>query len=347
MRLFKRIALFLLVGILCFALYTVQSTGYFRNIEPHFDGKIISKINLTGAEDITLSESDSFVLVSATDRSLDLPDYVRGDLYLIDLTKEGFEPINLTKDFSNDFAPHGISMYKMDSSYLVMAISHPPNTHTIEVFELKNQQLSHLRTIQDEALVSPNDLVIINENQFYFTNDHGYTEGFGKMAEEYLGLALSDAVYFDGKQYIEVADDLAYANGINFDKNRNLVYIASARGFKVKVYDRNDDGTLNHQETIDCGTGVDNIELDANGHLWIGCHPNLLHFQAYRNGKKETSPSEILKIDYRSQYDYYIEQIYVEEGYDMSGSTVAAPFGNLIFTGNVEDDNFLVLERGL
>lgn len=29
----------------------------------------------------------------------------------------------------------------------------------------------------------------------------------------------------------------------------------------------------------------------------------------------------------------------------MSGSTVAATFGNLIFAGNAYDDNFLILER--
>jgi len=41
-----------------------------------------------------------------------------------------------------------------------------------------------------------------------------------------------------------------------------------------------------------------------------------------------------------------IEQVYMGKGNAMSGSTVAAPFGDLIFTGNVMDEHFLILEIG-
>jgi arylesterase/paraoxonase len=35
----------------------------------------------------------------------------------------------------------------------------------------------------------------------------------------------------------------------------------------------------------------------------------------------------------------------MDDGEKMSGSTVAAPFGDLILTGNVMDDHFLILKR--
>ena len=50
-------------------------------------------------------------------------------------------------------------------------------------------------------MIRPNDLVIVDENRFYFTNDHRYTKGFGKLVEEYAGLAISNVVYFDGSDY--------------------------------------------------------------------------------------------------------------------------------------------------
>jgi arylesterase/paraoxonase len=71
----------------------------------------------------------------------------------------------------------------------------------------------------------------------------------------------------------------------------------------------------------------------------------LLEFAAYAKGKKEKSPSEIIKIDYRGKNDYQIEQMYMEDGTEMSASTVAATFGNLIFVGNVMDEHFLILEQ--
>ena len=115
--------------------------------------------------------------------------------------------------------------------------------------------------------------------------------------------------------------------------------------FLVKVYEIEADGTLTFVKNIPCQTGVDNIEFDEDGNLWIGSHPNLLRFSSYAKGKRETSPSEIIKIDYRDTGDYTVEKIYVANGEDMSASTVAATYGNLILTGNVMDENFLILKR--
>jgi len=79
--------------------------------------------------------------------------------------------------------------------------------------------------------------------------------------------------------------------------------------------------------------------------MWIGAHPNLLRFSAYAAGKEETSPSELITIDYRDTGDYEVKSIYVNDGETMSGSSVAVVYGNYIYTGNVMDDQFLILER--
>jgi len=343
---FKRVILFLFVVILLFAVHSFVSTGYFRKINPQFDGKLIKKINITGAEDMMVSHTDSFLLISSTyRRKVQATKETNDGLYLIDLKDKNYTPIPLTTTFNQPFSPHGISYFKKDSSYKVMAINHVGDVHTIEVFELRNKVLTHLKTLKDPAIMSPNDLVMLDENRFYFTNDHGYPKGFGKLVEEYSGLALSNVIYYDGTQYREVADGIAYANGINYDKQRNLLYVASPRHFLVKVYSIKPDGSLLFIEDIPCGTGVDNIELDQAGNLWIGAQPNLLGFNAYAKGKKEFAPSEIIKIEYKNKANFSIELIYLDDGQQMSASTVAIPFGNLIFTGNVTDDHFLILER--
>lgn len=346
MRVLKILSALLLALLLIFVGHVLVSTGFFRTIIPTFDGKILKKVAIKGAEDITISPTDSFVLVSATNRMVYPPTAVEeGGLYFIDLKTNDFTPLPLTDNLNKPFAPHGISFFKKDSTYQVLAINHTYHEHSIEVFELVGQAMQHIKTLKDPSMIQPNDLVLVGENQFYFTNDHKYTKGIGKLVEEYAGLTVSNVVYFDGKTYKEVAKGIAYANGINYDPNRNLLYVASPRHFLVKVYDINQDGSLSFIENIPCGTGVDNIELDQEGNLWIGAHPNLLRFGAYAKGKKATAPSEIIKITYRKQADYTVEKIYVENGDEMSGSTVAAILGNLIFTGNVMDDEFLILER--
>jgi arylesterase/paraoxonase len=342
----KRILYAVFILLLLFIANIFMSTGYFRTVENTFEGKILQKISLPGAEDITISSIDSFAIISSTSgRTLPKTKEQKGGLYFLDLKNDHYQPIHLTANFKKPFAPHGISMIKIDSIYKILAISHTENSHSIEVFELHGKNLTHTKTLQHASMISPNDLVLLDENRFYFTNDHKYTKGIMQMLEDYGGLSISSIIYFDGEKYTEVADGIAYANGINFDAKRKLLFVASPRKFLVKVYAVNTDNALRFIEDIDCKTGVDNIEFDSEGDLWIGAHPNLLHFAAYAKGDKEYSPSEIIKIKYRKKGDYTVEQVYMEDGSSMSGSTVAATFGNLIFAGNVMDEKFLIMER--
>jgi arylesterase / paraoxonase len=236
-------------------------------------------------------------------------------------------------------------MIKTDSTYKIMAINHTPQGHFIEIFKLNGEQLTFEKTLTDASMISPNDVVMIDENRFYFTNDHKYTKGFGRYIEDYAGYAASNVIFFDGENYREVAKGIAYANGINFDAKRNLLFVASPRKFLIKVFSVKTNGDLEFIEDIDCNTGVDNIEFDTEGNLWVGAHPNLLRFAAYAKGKEDTSPSEIIKITYKNKNNYTVETIYMEDGSEMSASTVAAPFGNFLITGNVMDDEFLILKK--
>ena len=342
----KRFFYAILFLIVLFVANIFISTGYFKTIENKFEGNIIKKVNLPGAEDIIVIKQDSFAIVSSTKgRALPKINKETGGLYFIDLKKRNFEPILLTDNFQKPFAPHGISIYKKDNIYTIAAINHTDKGEFIEIFTLNNKILSHKKTLKNELIFSPNDIVLLDENRFYFTNDHKYKKGLMRLAEDYLGLAIANVIYYDGSNYIEVADGIAYANGINFNAKRNLLFVASPRDFLVKVYKKNNDNSLSFIEDIDCKTGVDNIAFDHDDNLWIGCHPNLLHFAAYAKGKEKISPSEIIKINYKAKGNYSIEQIYMEDGNQMSASTVAATFKNLILVGNVMDDNFLILER--
>lgn len=346
-RIFKVLAL-LLLPIIIFALYTFYSTGLFRTIEPHFDGNILHKIEIPGAEDMQISYEDNFIIISSDDRAGRRDGKAKqGHLYFMDLTTNDFKPKKLTSNLKKTFYPHGISMIKTDSqTYKIYAINHPTEQdHLIEVFNLFGDSLVHIETLENPALISPNDIVAIDENRFYFTNDHAYTKGFGKLTEEYLGRSVSTVYYYDGKNYKQVAEDIAYANGINYDAKRKLLFVASPRGFLVNAYQVEENGDLTFLESIDCGTGVDNIEFAPDGKIWIGCHPSLLTFAEYAKGNLDKSPSEIITIDYKNKGNYTIKSIYEEDGREMSAATVACPYNNLIFLGNVMDKHFLVLEK--
>lgn len=352
-------ALVIITALVIYILNLFLTTGFFRKIENKFDGQIVKEIPVPGAEDFAISYEDHFLLVSSDDRAAQRHGRPhQGGIYKIDLREDPFSAKLISQSFQGAFFPHGISMIRLDSAvYKVYAINHVARPgagnvmdhtgkeHSIEVFRLEGDTLTHLETLKDPSIKSPNDLVVVGEGRFYFTNDHGADSRLGVLAENYLGRALSNVVYFDGKDYREAAGGIAYANGINCDWDRNLLFVASPRDFIVKVYEVAENGDLNFVENIDCGTGVDNIEFDREGTLWIGGHPDLLHFSAYAAGKKEIAPSELITVEYRSPGDYEVTSIYTNDGSAMSGSSVAVSYGDYIYAGNVMDDHFLVLER--
>lgn len=348
----RRTRLLLLLVILLLTLggyvfHIFYSTGFFREIKSHKFSEVLKSIDLPGVEDMQISYIDSFLLLSSDDRAARRDGHPKqGHLYLIDLTDITLQPICLTTNLDIPFYPHGISMYRQGKkNYRVFVINHGGEVESIEKFDLMDTTLIHLKSLQDKSMIHPNDLVALDAERFYFTNDHGYPTGWRRLAEDYLGLALSNVVYFNGNTWQEAAKQIAYANGINYDKKRNLLFVASPRYFLIKVYHIEPDQSLTWMEDIDCQTGVDNIEMDQDGTLWIGCHPSLLTFSAYAKGKKPISPSEVITLEYKGKGDHLLESVYLDDGTFMSASTVASVFGEWIFLGNVMDDHFLILNR--
>lgn len=346
----KKLAIvgFILLLFVVYVAKTLHETGFFRTIEQNQPDKIIANIPLVGAEDITASLDGEFLIISSFDRAKNRTEVVeRGDIYFVDLKTEGFKPKLISGNFKKTLRPHGISLIRLDSNlHRLFVINHVDDVNSIEVFNLYNRDsLVHEKTLIDEAMFSPNDILAVGANEFYFTNDKGYSTKWGKIRENYLGKKGGSVMYFDGTTYRKVAKGFAYANGINYDSTRNLVYVAATRDFLIKVFQKENNGNLTYIESIPCGTGVDNIELDENADLWIGCHPSLLAYQSYSQGKKDKAPSEILKINYKNKGDYTINSVFVDDGTNISGMATASVFKHFIFTGNVMDDHFLVLKH--
>jgi len=202
-----------------------------------------------------------------------------------------------------------------------------------------SDSLVHRLTYSDELMVSPNDVIALDSGSFYFTNDHGYTSKLGLLAENYLGLAVSDVVFYDGN-YKKVAGGIAYANGINVSSDRSQLLVTSPRSFSLLYYDILPGGDLELDQQLDVGSGIDNIELDEDGNLWMGSHPNLLAFTSYAAGKSEVAPSEIIKVSGKQ-----VESLYENDGTTVAASSVVAPFKDLLFVGTVMDNKMVVLKK--
>ena len=337
------ILLSLLVG---FIAKTFYDAGEFKTIAPSTQMAIETVTGVLSSEDITIHPLTGLAFISSADRraiSEGTPQQ-QGAVFTYDLQAENPRLQNITADFSGPFQPHGLSLFvKPDSSVSLFVVNHTGKDDRIEIFDQVGERFKHRTSLKSTLMFSPNDVVAIDQNRFYVTNDHGNRSAFGKTIEEYLQLSRSFVLYFDGTTFRRVADGLAYANGITANADGSLVFIAATVAGSVYVYRRKAaTGDLVLLEEIKLGTGVDNLERDADGAIWIGAHPKLLTFVNYSKDASVLSPSHVLRLRYSGIGEFSAEDNFFDDGLQLSGSSVAAHYNNRYLVGSVFDRKFII-----
>jgi len=326
---------------------TFYDAGEFKEITPHFNGQVKVIAGVLSSEDITIHPQTAMAFISSDDRRAHWSvnnQSRQGAIYGFDLDSVNPRLMNLTEDFPRELNPHGIGWWMAEKGDLsVFVVNHRHDGHFVEIFDYRGGKLVHRQSVSGALMHSPNDVLPVGPDTFYVTNDHGNSSVLGRMAEEYLQLARSYVLFYDGKNFRKVAKALAYANGINTSSDGRTVYVAATVGQKIYVYDRDlNTGDLSLRTTIEAGTGVDNIEIDQKGDLWIGCHPKLLTFVKYSKDPKMLSPSQVIKVTIKESGQHTVKEIYLNNGQPLSGSSVAAVFEDRLLIGSVFDERFLL-----
>jgi len=345
MKTWIKIVLAIFVFVALFVLKTLFDAGSFKSINPHFDGQITEIGGFLNAEDIAIDQNTGIALISSGEFD-DIPNAKRGDIWMIDLKTDSYKPINLTANLDQaDFRPHGISLYQSpEGKKKLFVVNHRKSGNFIEIFEFTDSTLVYQKSISDPLIVSPNDVVGIGENSFYVTNDHNIPMSTKRMLSDYLQIGIGNVVYYDGQKATLQDEGLKYANGINVSKDGKLVFVGLSTGRSVVVYDKDATGKLSKIDELDLDTGVDNIDIDPDGNLWLGCHPQLLKFTAHAKNHEKLSPSQVLKVKYNGKGSFESTEVYLNNGKSLSASSVGAVWKNKLLIGGVFDDKILIGE---
>jgi arylesterase/paraoxonase len=350
MKVFGRLAIALYVVVILvivvggFLLQLLYAAGQFRTLEPHFAGRCTPVAGLLGPEDVTIHPQTGVAYISAADRrSVFEGGPGRGAIYAYDLKAASPRLRNLTPAADEDFRPHGLSLYLgEDGRDVLYAINHAGGNHTIEVYDFVSTRLSHRESLSDPLLVTPNDLVAVGRDRLYVTNDHANTGGFARTLEDYLRRSISTVVYYDGADFSVAASGIRYPNGVNVSPDGRTLYVASTTGGEVLVFRiDSESGRLEPRGAIEIGSGVDNLELDAAGDLWIGAHPKLLSLVQHAADASQLAPSQIIRVGAPDSDAPLVEEVFLSRGDDLSGSSVGAAWGNRLLIGAVLDDHIL------
>jgi arylesterase/paraoxonase len=350
----KKTLMFILIFILLigsFVLRTVWKSGNFKTITNQFSGTAHYIEGPAGVEDITIDQATGLAFLSSDDRwaSTLYKKPIKGAIFSLNLKDSLLQPVSLTNDFKQeDFHPHGISLFSSnDGRKILFVVNHRIERDFIEIFEYVNDSLKHLESISHELIISPNDVVGVGVRQFYFTNDHNEEASTWRYIKDLLTIGTGNVCYYDGQTVQEtLVHGIKYANGVNVSLDRKKLYVASASDLKVFIYNRDSDsGLLTKSGEIDTKTGVDNIEVDDEDNLWIGCHPQLLKFLAHAKDEEAKSPSEIIRLKNLGNGKFEQETIYMNDGTEISASSVGAVYKNKLLIGPVFQRHFIIAER--
>lgn len=327
----------LVASLIYFVGNTLYTAGAFKSIQAHIEGtQRIVYTNMPGPEDMDLDDENALLFISSCDRRKNLKGQETEDgIYLLPLDSVGI-PRKLATTFRGKFHPHGISYLKSDSIACLFVVNHNTAGNFVEIFEFRKDTLFHKKSISDDAMCCPNDVVAVDKDKFYVTNDHGTTKGFMRTLEEYLRIPLSSLLYYDGTAFSKAYGGLNYGNGVNISNDGKQLYLTTTTGQHLLTFSRNTKtGKLQLTDKLKLKTGVDNIDVDAQGNLWIGAHPKLLAFVAHAKDAQQLSPSQVLKLIPDPTGSFSIQEIYLDDGKQLSGSSVAVNYENELFIGVV------------
>jgi beta-glucosidase len=336
----------ILIGIM--AVRTLHLAGAFKTIKPHTGCERLVIGGMPGPEDITIHPKTGLAYVSSDDRRARAAGRdVKGRVFVFDPKAEVPELRQLTLTEPQDFHPHGISLFiDADGRTLLFAVNHRAEGPFVEIFEVAGDALLHRESISHPLMFSPNDVLAVGPRSFYVTNDHGSRTPRGQMLENYLFLDKAFVLYFDGRGMTIAAKGIGYANGIAMSPDGATVYVAGSSDRSIRVFKRDAaTGGLTRSFRIKIGSAPDNIELDASGSLWIAAHPKMLKFVKHAADPAVPSPSQVLRIAARGPKESTVEEVYLDDGREISGSSVAAPFPGGFLIGQVFGDRVLLCRR--
>jgi arylesterase/paraoxonase len=342
------------VGALALGFRILSVAGVFADVTPGFGGVCKTVTGVTGAEDIAIDHDSGLAFISATDRRLIFAgkSSTRDGIYVMH-TGHPDQGVTKLDGAPADFHPHGISILRdKDGTLTLMAVNHPlKGPAEIAIFNVvqvfmpdgtSKLMLRHVKSVSNDLLFSPNDVVAVGKDRFYATNDHGSRTPLGATLENYLMLPRAYAVYYDGQSFSVAAKGLRYANGINVSPDLSHLYIAETIGRDVKTYLRDPiTGALNQVDDFDIPAGLDNIDVDDAGNLWIAGHPKLFSFLTYASDPTKPSPSEIFRVAVFDGIPHSAIPIFTSTGKEIGASSIGAAMGDQLLIGSVFDPKIL------
>jgi len=297
-------------------------------------------LGIDSSEDIVVDPSDGTAYISSLWRRD--PEEMEGRIYRFRINRDD-QPEIVSPDLDFEFRPLGLGFLETPENRFIFAVNRLEGVGCVERFRIDANQLIHEESYCDDQFHSANDVLPLSESEFYLTNDHGSSNAFLQFVEDWTGFGRGEVRFFDGESSRRVAGGISWANGIAITQDGSRLLVSSTRSRQLLLYIRSaEDNSLDLLFVKDAQTGLDNINIDANGRFWIASHPDLLAFWQYSRDRESISPSQVIRTEILPSGEIEMGTVYLSDGDYLSGSSSAAVWRDTLLIGSVFDHRFLV-----
>ena len=324
--------------------FTLQQFNHFREVDDRFDGVCSPVTGVAGPEDIEITPSGK-AFVSSLDRRAG--GEARGAIFSVSvddpLDSENWR--DRTNGVPEKFRPLGVSYFEEGDMRRLFVVNEA--TKAVEIFDVDaNGDLTHLESVRELRMTSPNDVAAVGERRFYVTNDveSGRTSLLGKL--QFLSRAAAGKIlYFDGVS-MRIADEgLRFANGVVVNQGGTRLYAAESAGQSLRIYDRDPStGSLSLAKVEQLPASPDNLSVAWDGAIWIGAQPKPLSIPLAERDPALVAPSLVIRYVDKDGVATQLTEVFSNKGDAISTSTVAAVAGGKLLIGALLDDKYLICD---
>jgi arylesterase/paraoxonase len=319
------------------------AAGWIHSTPEPTDNSACTAIEIApGTEDVTFDPVSGLVFVSADDRRAAGMSPGNGIWVFEPDAPESLRLVSA--DAPADFRPHGISLYRDEDVARLFVVSHPASGSQVLIFNIgEDGTLAHVRTVTDPAIFSPNDVAATGPDSFYVTNSSRLGDNPGGVLEALLGLPIVNVVHFDGETAKQVAGGLVYGNGIAMSEDGSRVYAANFIAQRIDVFERDPVTNALHKiDTFRAPFGLDNIELDEAGDLWVAGNTEVFSFLAHQSDPEDRAPSFAVRFDHSTGN---WEPVFYSGGELIDSASAITPLPDRFLIGAVFDSHVLSCPR--
>ena len=318
---------------------TLHSFNHFGTVNRAFKGRCAPVAGVAGPEDMAVDPASGRVFISSLDRRD--PD-ARGAIHIVDpadpLAADGWR--DMTGGSPAAFLPLGLAYFEEAGMRRLFVVNAANNA--VEIFDVaEDGTLTHLDTKNERRLTSPNNVTAVGVDRFYVTNDvkAGRDTALGKL--QFLTRAgEGDLFYFDGVAWSVAATGLKFANGVAASNDGGEIYVAETAARSIRVFARNgESGALRQMRTVKTPAAPDNLTVSADGVLWAAGLPKPLSLLGHAGNAAKLSPSSVMRFD-----ETGVSTVYLDDGAELSASSVAARVGDTLLIGAIFEHKFLLCD---